>query len=126
MMFLLLWLGLGFLWSGYATTINDVYRWEAEGNIECLIAALKDKDSDVRNAAAWSLGRLGDKRAVEPFIAALKDKDSNVREAAAEALGELGDKRAVKPLLTALKKDKDSNVRDAAAKALGKLGKIDL
>ena len=91
MMFLLLWLGLGFLWSGYATTINDVYRWEAEGNIECLIAALKDKDSNVREAAAEALGELGDKRAVKPLLTALKkDKDSNVRDAAAKALGKLG------------------------------------
>jgi HEAT repeat protein len=110
--------------------------------VEPLIAALKDKDSDVREAAAVALDHLGWKPAqdesagwywmakrdwgkcvalgalaVEPLIAALKHKDSDVRKVAAEALGEIKDPRAVEPLIAALK-DKDSDVRKAAAEAL--------
>jgi uncharacterized protein YceK len=39
---LLLLLGLGLLLSGCAT-VHDVHRWEDEGNVERLIAALKDE-----------------------------------------------------------------------------------
>jgi len=54
--------------------------------IEGIIATLKDKDGDVRRAAAWALGELKDPRAVEPLISALKDEDVIVRYIAAEAL----------------------------------------
>jgi HEAT repeat protein len=72
----------------------------------------------VREAAAWALRRIGDKRAVEPLIQALRDEDHDVRRAAAEALGRLGDPRAVEPLVLALK---DKEIRWDAIEALGKL-----
>jgi HEAT repeat protein len=79
--------------------------------VEQLIVALKDRDVCLRTSAAWVLGRLGDKRAVEPLVAALGDArvtgdgwGGRVQPAlAAVALGRLGDKRAVKPLIDALK-----------------------
>jgi HEAT repeat protein len=113
--------------------------------VEPLIAALKDGDSDVREAAAGALGKIGWKPekgeaealyliaqgkwdecvkigapAVEPLIAALKDGDSGVREAVAKALGAIGDARAVEPLIAALK-DGEPGVRKAAAEALVKI-----
>ena len=88
--------------------------------VEPLIAALKDRHSDVRQAAAYVLGEIGDARAVEPLIAAPKDeKEWYVREAAAEALGKIG-APAVEPLIAALK-DEYRNVREAAAEALGEI-----
>jgi len=54
-----------------------------------LIDQLKGNNSRSRARAASSLGKLGDKRAVEPLIAALKDNDASVRRSAAEALAEL-------------------------------------
>jgi HEAT repeat protein len=112
--------------------------------VEPLIAALKDGDSDVRNAAAGALGKIGwkpDKSeagahyliaqgkwdecvkigapAVEPLIAALKGRDSDVRPAAG-ALAKIG-APAVEPLIAALK-DPNSDVRKAAAGALGVIG----
>ena len=54
--------------------------------VEPLIAALKDENSDVRQAAAKALGKIGDPRAVEPLIDALQDKEWFVRRTAAEAL----------------------------------------
>ena len=59
-------------------------------------------ETGVRAGAAESLGKLGDKTAVQPLIAALKD-DKEVRSYAAESLGELGDKAAVQSLIPALK-----------------------
>ncbi|MBI3303281.1 MAG: HEAT repeat domain-containing protein [Deltaproteobacteria bacterium] len=80
-----------------------------------LVAALRDRDENVRGRAAQALGRLRDTRAVDPLMAALKDKDWFVREAAAEALGRIGDVRAVGSLL-ALTADKA--VAETAIKAL--------
>ena len=47
--------------------------------------------------AAVALGKIGDKKEVEPLIAALKDRDSDVREQAAVALGRLEIKRQSSP-----------------------------
>jgi HEAT repeat protein len=86
--------------------------------VEPLIAALKDENSDVRQAAAKALGKIGDPRAVEPLIAALSDESSDVRYAAAEALGKIKDPRAVEPLIAA---HQNWWVGAAAACALGEI-----
>jgi hypothetical protein len=75
----------------------------------------------VRESAARALGKLGDKRALEPLVAVLGDEYAYVRWTAAQALGELGDKRALEPLVTALR-DEDEHMRWAAAQALTALG----
>jgi HEAT repeat protein len=88
--------------------------------VEPLIALLKDKSKYLRKEAAWALGKIGDRRAVEPLIVALKDYyEEGLRKAAAEALGNIGDPRAGEPLIAALK-DPNKDVRWAAAKALDK------
>ena len=61
--------------------------------VEPLIQTLKDKDWDVRRAAAQALGKIADTRAVEPLIQTFKD-NWGIQEAAALALGEIGDLRA--------------------------------
>jgi hypothetical protein len=68
-----------------------------------LIAALKDKDVNVRLSAAAGLGKIKDPRAVEPLIAVLKDTDVRVRRDAAFVLGEIGDARAVNALSEAFR-----------------------
>ena len=85
-----------------------------------IIAALRNDDKDVRKAAAFFLGKIGDPSAVEPLIGALRDNNEDGRWAAAEALGKLGDPRAVEPLIGALKDD-SLMVRDEAQEALEKL-----
>lgn len=90
-----------------------------------LATKLKDKDSDVRRAAAKGLGELGveAKPAVADLIKATADKDLFVRRFAAEALGNVGPdaKDAVKSL-TQLLGDEKTEVQHAAVEALGKLG----
>jgi HEAT repeat protein len=54
-----------------------------------LIAALNDKDKDVRYTVAVTLGNLGNLRAVDPLTTALKDEDGDVRIATERALKEL-------------------------------------
>ena len=51
-----------------------------------------------RAAAAASLGKLGDPRAVEPLIASLKEDNGQITMQAASALAELKDQRAIQPL----------------------------
>ena len=88
---------------------------------DAFVAALGDKDAQVRMSAAWALGKLKDKRAVEPLASILKDKDEKVRVSAALALAKLGDKRAIEPLIEALKsKDKigERYIKTEAALAL--------
>src|SRR5690349_8609915 len=68
------------------------------GVVNALIARLDDENAEVRKAAAQSLGRLKDSRAIPGLIAALKDRDPRVRAAAAESLAEFEDARAIAPL----------------------------
>jgi HEAT repeat protein len=84
----------------------------------------------VRANAAYMLGEIGDKRAVEPLVEALEDENEYVRHAAAQVLegenecvgaliccnasGEIEDASTAE-LLRQLLSDSDEAVRDAAA-----------
>ncbi|MFB0563700.1 MAG: HEAT repeat domain-containing protein [Candidatus Lokiarchaeia archaeon] len=103
---------------------QDIRKMKDSGDIEGLIEALDYAGRrDIRMYAAMFLGRMGDRRAVEPLIRVLKDKGSDIRQWAAYALGELGDLRALDPLLQALR-DTEWEVRKKATIALGKLGDV--
>lgn len=87
--------------------------------VDDLSSRLKKSDSDkARIAAAVSLGRLDDKRAVKPLVLALRDESNVVRAVAASALGGLGDSRAL-PALRRASQDKDMTVRKRATEAIG-------
>jgi HEAT repeat protein len=47
---------------------------------------LNDDDNNVRYLAAWALGEIRDKRAVESLNQLLNDSDANVRETAKESM----------------------------------------
>jgi len=106
---------------------NTRVRWQAArlasgaDAVQPLIAALRDEDPDVREAAAIRLGHLGDKRAVKPLIAALDDPKRGIQRSAANALGDLGDASAVPALIAALDHDARMVVY-RAAEALGRIG----
>jgi HEAT repeat protein len=90
--------------------------------VKPLLKKLYDPDWQTRAIAAESLGRIGNKKAVQPLIKALSDgrfRDENryVRGKAAEALGRIGDKSAVKYLEGALD-EKYIFVRKRAQEAL--------
>lgn len=70
--------------------------------VEKLVAALKDKDENVRKQAVITLGRIKDPAAVDALIEMLKDKDWYIRLTAAAALENIHDERgreAIKSLL---------------------------
>ncbi|HJP84369.1 MAG TPA: M56 family metallopeptidase [Gemmatimonadaceae bacterium] len=87
------------------------------GVVSALIARLDDENADVRKAAAQSLGKLKDSRAIPGLIGALKDRDARVRAAAAESLAEFEDTRAIAPLSDLLS-DQSTEVKQSALEAL--------
>ena len=123
--------------------------------LDGLVHALQNStDPQVRQYAAYLLGKAHNPRAIQPLIEALADFDKSVREQAtfalsrigkaaivplseamkepkwetryraAEALGKIADEKAVKPLIQGLKDNRD-HVRYMAAKGLKDLGDSD-
>jgi HEAT repeat protein len=90
------------------------------GNVAELLQQLADEKRQVREAAAWALGEMGDKRAVPHLIQALNDESAKVREAATWALC-IGDEQAVPHLIQVLD-DKRWEMRAQAVEALGRIG----
>ena len=101
--------------------INDENRARI---VEGLITALKKDDASiVREAAAFSIGKVGGEDTEKPLIHIVKDKKENdyVVRSAAQALGDLGSRKAVYELIKLLYRD-DPEIRRAAAQSLGKIG----
>ena len=120
-----------------------------EAILSFLVSSLQEDTPEIRRAAAYTLGKLGDQQAVEPLRTALYDDHSGVRrealdsliqleaaEALIEALShpdedirrsavwamyELKDPRALEPLIELLI-DESSSVRQVACFALKELG----
>ena len=88
-------------------------------------AALADGEAEVRRAAAWSAGQLGEGAAtlVPALVRALRDTDHSVRGLAALALRDAGPASgaALDPLVAALN-DPDAGVRMMSAQAIASLG----
>lgn len=91
-----------------------------EPAVEPLIDTLADDCSITRDAAARTLGIIGDVRAIEPLIAALKDENRRVREAASQALASIGPPAT--PRLLATLADGDWHVRMGAVISLRIIG----
>ena len=67
------------------------------------------------------LGRILDKKTVQPFIEVLEDESESVREDAIKVLGELGDIQTIEVLIEKLK-EHNNNLRKYVVVALGLLG----
>lgn len=82
--------------------------------------ALYDPVVDVRVAAAWALGEVGNHRVLPDLYRALKEREASVRMEVAMALGKIQSADAIPELCEALN-DRDKTVRSAAALALGRI-----
>lgn len=104
---------------------SDLNPPSLDSRITALISKLKHVETGARVHAANALGRLGDRRAVDPLCTAVTDDGCpQVRRAAAQALQAIGDRRATEPLCSAVVTDGAPEVRRAAARALGRLGDV--
>jgi len=96
-----------------------------EPAVEPLIEVLKNEVPNTRASAAYILGEIGDKRAVEPLFHALGDSNLLVEGRAAEALEVIGEP-AVEYLFKALEDDRTEHVALVTLRnmrARGQLGK---
>ena len=103
-----------------AGAANVLDRVDSEEIREALYAALDDGDDDVRDAAMWSLGRLGDPRVLDQLLVEQPSRGPGSLQPAS-TLAEIGSP-VVLPLIAAL----EDRVRPAyqrvnAARALGKI-----
>jgi HEAT repeat protein len=97
--------------------------------VEPLIQVLTNTEdffhSVVRAAAAHSLAKLRDARAVMPLLGAIRDPMAEASAEAIRALADIGDQRAVEPLIEVVENNDGyyaNIVRRAAVLALAKLG----
>ncbi len=91
-----------------------------EKAVDPLIDTLKNGNGEARQGAAFALGEIRDKRAVEPLVLVMQtDEVYAVRTAAATALGNLKDARAVWVLVATLQmRDETTPERQAALEQL--------
>ncbi|MGD9495507.1 MAG: HEAT repeat domain-containing protein [Armatimonadota bacterium] len=88
--------------------------------VEPLVSLLTEEEDAIREGVADALGRIPDRRAVQPLAEVLeRDPAWRVRRECAEALGKLQDGAAVEPLLNAAQHDPEYEVRSSATNALG-------
>ena len=88
-----------------------------------LVDGLADEEEELRRSAARALGRIGDRRAVEPLVARLtEERWDDIVAAVIEALGRLGGPRAVDALLAETGDGTALHRRVWAISALGGLG----
>jgi HEAT repeat protein len=92
---------------------------EKQGLSELVKTLHEHTDPQVRQYAAYLLGKAKNPRAIQPLIEALADFDKSVREQATLALSAIG-KAAIEPLAEAMK-EPQWETRYRAAEALGKI-----
>jgi len=100
--------------------VESVVMLKDRAAIDVLLRLAKDKSYVMREAAAKSLGHMGNLRALPVLLALLTDSAQRVRLAAARALGKLHSPQALEPLIAMLREEDD--LACAAAEALGDLG----
>jgi len=89
-------------------------------SVDGLVHSLHNStDPNVRQYAAYLLGKTKNPRAIQPLVEALGDFDKSVREQSM-----LADEKAIKPLIQALKDNRD-HVRYMATKGLREIGDSD-
>jgi len=106
--------------------IHSIGRMPPEPElVDALVAVLQKGESELSIVATRSLGKLGDRRAIEPLRRALDSGSRLVQANSARALAMLGDVESIPHLLEKLKSEPNSTLRVAYASALGKLRAAD-
>ena len=102
--------------------VADLAQYNRPDCVEPLIFALKDKEPEIRSAAALAIGQFSDKRVIELLIKQLNsDPAPLARATAAEVLGQLNNQTAVRWLVGQLS-DPDTMVQARVVRSLKRLG----
>ena len=112
-----------FLPSALPACVQEAPALSSEKATLFLISSLKDRNPEIRSTAAESLGKIGDRAAIESLLPLLGDTHPAVRVASARALGHIGppsDEHTLTELVHALEDPNDA-VKQAAATAIGEL-----
>lgn len=97
-------------------------KFKAFSAVFPLLNSLKDnEETEVREAAIWSLGELCDISAVPRLIELVDHPEKQLQLVAIEALGKIGDVRAVDTVLKCIHAE-TCKIRNAAIVALGRIG----
>ena len=88
---------------------------------EALIEVLNGDEPDLSIAAAWALGRMGDKRAIRDLRHVLESGSPLLQARSARALGLLDDRESIPAILDRFRSDVPDGHRIAYASALGAL-----
>ena len=107
----------------YGESVRLAKKIDIESMVPRLIevACSKNKDIVSRGNAMDILGRLKDKRAVEPLIKLLEDKEMIIPSIS--VLGDIGDKRAGKMIIRRMESYRfDKDTYELCIKALGQVG----
>lgn len=92
-------------------------------NVDILVRFLGDSEEEIRKQIAWSLGEIGNTRAIQPLYDLMMTEDiHDVIKTAAESLGKIGGEKVMNLLHVAIHDDSNWYVRKCAAEALGTLG----
>jgi HEAT repeat protein len=94
-----------------------------ESAFQVLLQALKSKRTNI--PATYALGRVGDRRAVEPLLELLNSNQPRLQARTAVALADLQDQRSVAPLTELFNTSSNYVSVQAAAMALARLGAFD-
>ena len=89
--------------------------------LDGLLQVLEGDEPELSVAAAWALGRIGDKRALPPLRDALVSGYPMLRARSARALANLADADSIPRLLDCFRNESDDCLRVAYASALGQL-----
>lgn len=91
-------------------------------NIDILVRFLGDSDKEIRKQIAWSLGEIGNPKAIQPLYDLMMTEDiHDVIKTAAESLGKIGGESVMNLLHVSLH-DTNWYVRKCTAEALGTFG----
>ena len=101
-----------------ANVARVLVTYKEKDTVPALITVLEsDPKTAARDNAAWALGQIGDRRAIQPLIEALNDRETWVRLRAVGALKRLKAKEAI-PELVEVVGDSNSVVRERAVQTL--------
>lgn len=99
--------------------INGLYEI-GYATVEPLVKCLDNDDTRVRASAIYTLGKIGDERAIQPFINHLPAASLEMRSRISDALIKIG--RVSIPALTRLLDNKDREIKWIAAYSLAQIG----